>query len=340
MLSRIISSLRNSLGVGRLASIIGSALFIGVVSSLPAEAKCFRNPFTGKQVCSLKDLDPTTGIPGSKEFAEQAWGEAGGSAFPSAAAIMRGRHGSSQGLDEFQRRSLRPHFGDLVDRVVVIYSAHMLDQWNAFGKEINLSGVDTAAQTYCNRIYIRDSYKQNDFQQLVLLSHEMTHSKQCEQLGGEGKFGFHYFREYKRAGLSYENNKLEQEASGFENQFAVSTPSNPSNMLGNYRLADGTIFFSNGRDAYCTFQNMEHWSFASDKALRPADSIPPLRNDGPCVVVLPAGNYRQLDGLIFFSNGKDAFCAYRRVPTGFIRQLNAPVPYDKFMRNDGICAGQ
>jgi len=48
------------------------------------------------------------------------------------------------------------------------------------------------------------------------------HSKQCEQLGGEEKFGFQYFKEYKRAGLNYENNKLEREASSFENRFAQS----------------------------------------------------------------------------------------------------------------------
>jgi hypothetical protein len=117
-------------------------------------------------------------------------------------------------------------------------------------------------------------------------------------------------------------------------------PSNSSNVPGNYRLADGTIFYSNGKDAYCTYQNMEHWSFAANNELRSASSFPSLRNDGPCGVSLPAGNYRQPDGLIFFSNGKDAFCAYRRVPQGSIRQLNAPVFYDRFMRNDGVCAGQ
>lgn len=74
--------------------------------------------------CSLPDLDPTRAIPG---FAEKAWGEAGGAAYPSAASIMRGRHGGSQGLDEFQKRNLRPSFGDLVDQVVVIYNARMMD---------------------------------------------------------------------------------------------------------------------------------------------------------------------------------------------------------------------
>jgi hypothetical protein len=168
--------------------------------------------------CSLPDLDPTRAIPG---FAEKAWGEAGGAAYPSAASIMRGRHGGSQGLDEFQKRNLRPSFGDLVDQVVVIYNARMMDQWSAFGKSINLSGVDSAGQTYCNRIYIRDAYNPNDVQQVRLLAHEMVHSRQCRDLGGEGKFGFHYFREFKRAGLNYANNKLEKEADDFANSITI-----------------------------------------------------------------------------------------------------------------------
>jgi hypothetical protein len=183
-----------------------------------AQAHC---PLNDPRHCA-SHADPTPYIHGSKEVAEAAWGEAGASAYQAAASTMRARNGNSQGLDEVQKKYLRPHFGDLVNQVVVIYNARMMDQWSAFGKSINLSGVDTAAQTYCNRIYVRDSYKPNDFQQLILLSHEMTHSKQCEQLGGEGKFGFHYFREFKRGGQSYEGNKLEKEANNFENQFAAS----------------------------------------------------------------------------------------------------------------------
>jgi hypothetical protein len=167
--------------------------------------------------------------PITKPLAEEAWGEAGGSAYPAAANIMRGRNGGSQGLDEFQKRNLRPHFGSLVDQVVVIYNARMMDQWSAFGKSINLSGVDTAGQTYCNRIYIRDSYKPNDLQQIELLAHELVHSRQCRDLGGEGKMGFHYFREFKRAGLNYANNKLEREADSFASQIASSF--RPPNLL-------------------------------------------------------------------------------------------------------------
>ena len=205
------------LSILSLTATIGTVQIVGLPSQKlkMAQAHC---PWDDPLHCA-SHADPTPLIPGSREVAEQVWGESGSSAYQAAASTMRGRNGGSQGLDEVQKKYLRPHFGDLVDRVAIIYGARMLDQWSAFGKEINLSGVDTAAQTYCNRIYVRDSYKPNDFQQLVTLSHEMTHSKQCEQLGGEGKFGFHYFREFKRAGQNYENNKLEREAYGFQEKF-------------------------------------------------------------------------------------------------------------------------
>ena len=216
----------------------------------------FTTPLRASAKCNRFDITCNPHIkPLTKPLVEQAWGEAGAVAYPAAADVMRGRNGGSQGLDVSQKQHLRPHFGDLVDRVVIVYGARMMDQWSAGGKEINLSGVDTAAQTYCNRIYVRDSYKSNDSQQLVTLSHEMTHSKQCEELGGEGKFGFHYFREFKRAGQNYENNKLEQEAYSFANQFAslLSTGDSTSSITppaaSNYqsfRLQTGTALEQTG----------------------------------------------------------------------------------------------
>jgi hypothetical protein len=197
--------------------VASSSLLLWPVSKVQAHCKVWH-----PHHCSLPDIDPTRGIPGSKDFAENAWGEAGAVAYPAAASIMRGRHGSSQGLDSFQKRNLKPHFGDLVGQVVVIYNASMMDRWSALGKSINLSGVDTAAQTYCDRIYVRDPYKPNDLQQLELLAHELVHSRQCQSLGGAGKFGFHYFREFKRAGLGYDGNKLEKEADSFSKQIASS----------------------------------------------------------------------------------------------------------------------
>ncbi|MBD2078673.1 hypothetical protein [Leptolyngbya sp. FACHB-17] len=157
----------------------------------------------------------------TREIAEQAWGEAGAAAYQSAAQWMRANNGSSQGFDETQNRYLRPHFGDLLDRVAVVYNANLMDEWSAGGYRIRVGGVESAAQTYCERIYVNAPYKPGDSSQLKLLAHELVHSKQCEQLGGTGKFGFHYFREYKRAGQNYENNKLEREAYDFGKQFAT-----------------------------------------------------------------------------------------------------------------------
>lgn len=128
------------------------------------------------------------------EVSEETWGQAGAVGYQSASDIMRAKNGGRQGLYQSQKIYLRPHFGDLVDRVQVVYNAQMMDTWSAFGQEIRLGGVESAAQTYCDRIYVRDSYNPNDFNQVILLAHELTHSKQCEKLGGMTQFGYHYFR--------------------------------------------------------------------------------------------------------------------------------------------------
>ncbi|MDV2994599.1 MAG: hypothetical protein N4J56_004253 [Chroococcidiopsis sp. SAG 2025] len=85
---------------------------------------------------------------------------------------------------------------------------------------LELGLVDAVAQTYCRRIYIEDSYKPRDSRQLALLAHELVHSRQCQQLGGISQFGYHYFKEYKKAGQNYANNIMESVANNFENQFA------------------------------------------------------------------------------------------------------------------------
>jgi hypothetical protein len=185
--------------------------------SSPAHAVCVT--VFGREVCH-QDLDPTRPIPGSAGVAEQAWGEAGSAAYQAAARIMRERNGSGQGLDETQKRFLRQRYGELVDQVSVRYGARMMSEWCALGKCVNLGGVDSAAQTYCDRIYVGNSYRANDADQLVLLAHEIRHSEQCRERGGEGSFGFHYFREYKRAGQNYANNSMEIDAENTARDFA------------------------------------------------------------------------------------------------------------------------
>jgi hypothetical protein len=200
--------------VGLAISFLLGAFCITVVNPLNANAGCNRFDFT----CNphVKKI--------TKPIAEGSWGEAGAIAYPAAARIMRGRHGSSIGLDQIQKQYLRPHYGSLVDQVVVVYNARMMSEWSALGKNINLGGVNSAAQTYCNRIYVKDSYQSGNRGQLLLLAHELRHSQQCQELGGEGKFGYHYFKEYKRAGQNYENNSLEQSAQERAKTIASSVP--------------------------------------------------------------------------------------------------------------------
>ena len=194
------------------------SLLVGVLWSSSAQAICVKNPVTGKKVCH-QDLDPGKLIPGSAQVVEKLWGEAGSTAYQAAANWMRANNGSSQSLDTLQKQYLRPHFGGLVDQVAVVYNANLMDELSAGGYRIPMN--QSAAQTYCNRIYVDDPYQQGDIAQIVLLAHELTHSRQCQNYGGAGTFGFHYFREYKRAGQNYANNRLEREASAFEKQFSA-----------------------------------------------------------------------------------------------------------------------
>lgn len=167
----------------------------------------------------LRENDPT-----SRDFAENQWGNSGSPAFTAAAATMRGRHGNSVPLDNLQKKYLRPHYSQLVDQVVVIYGARMMNEWSVAGYKIPLPGDASDAQTYCDRIYVKDSYRKGDRNQLILLAHELRHSQQCRELGGAGKFGYHYFKEYKRAGQNYANNALERSAEEKENKIARTIP--------------------------------------------------------------------------------------------------------------------
>lgn len=156
----------------------------------------------------------------TRAMTEEVWGQAGIVAYQAAAQWMRANNGSSQELDESQKQHLRPYFGSLVDRVAIVYNAKLIDDWLYADFQIDIGQVDAIAQTYCRRIYIESSYKSSDPSQLTLLAHELVHSMQCEQLGGADKFGYYYFKEFKRANQSYENNKLEREADDFQGKFA------------------------------------------------------------------------------------------------------------------------
>ena len=150
---------------------------------------------------------------------ELAWSETGATVLPLAAQIMELRNLEGVPLDPAQKGYLRPLFGNLVDRVRVVYQATLLDRWSQGGKETHIGGVDSSAQTYCDRIYIRAAYQPHDTDRLVLLAHELTHAKQCQQAGGIGQFGERYFRGYYHGGQTYQNNPLEKSARAMEEKF-------------------------------------------------------------------------------------------------------------------------
>jgi Domain of unknown function (DUF4157) len=150
----------------------------------------------------------------------RAWGETGATVLPLAAQIMTMRNPQGVGLDSAQKGYLRPLFGDLVDRVTIVYQATLLDRWSQGGKETHIGKVNSSAQTYCDRIYIRGSYQPHNTRDLILIAHEMTHAQQCQQAGGIGKFGARYFQGYYQGGETYENNPLEKSARTIEQKFA------------------------------------------------------------------------------------------------------------------------
>jgi hypothetical protein len=150
---------------------------------------------------------------------ELAWSETGATVLPLAAQIMEIRNPQGIPLNEAQKGYLRPLFGNLVDRVRIVYNAQLLDRWSQGGKETHIGGVDSSAQTYCDRVYIRAGYRPNDTDRLVLLAHELTHAQQCDRAGGIVRFGESYFKGYYRGGQTYQDNPLEKSARAMEEKF-------------------------------------------------------------------------------------------------------------------------
>ncbi len=148
----------------------------------------------------------------NSQLLDQAWGQAGSIAYVAAARTMQSRNGVSQSLDPFQKRYLRRYFPQLIDKVEIIYQSQMMERWVFGNMAISFSKVRSVAQTYCHRIYLKDPYQPQNRQQVELLSHEMVHTRQCEQFGGLAEFGYRYFMAYRQANQVYAKNILEIEA--------------------------------------------------------------------------------------------------------------------------------
>lgn len=174
-------------------------------------------------VLSISKLANLVAYAAQTSWLEEAWGQAGAVAYEAAAKTMLVRNDRGQrSLDNFQKRYLRGNFINHIDRVSVVYDAQLMDRWVVGGMSIHLGAVDSTAQTYCDRVYLRSTYQPEDINQLITLSHEMVHVRQCQQLGGMKKFGYAYFKAYKQANQKYEKNKLEKEAFIFQKKFAAS----------------------------------------------------------------------------------------------------------------------
>jgi hypothetical protein len=172
---------------------------------------------------------------------ERVWRETGATVMPVAAQIMAVRNVAGVPLDKAQKGYLRPLFGNLVDRVTIVYQAKLLDRWSQGGKETHIGKVNSSAQTYGDRIYLRTAHQPRKIDQLILIAHELTHSQQCQQAGGIGKFGARYFEGYYQGGETYEDNPLEKSARMTEQKFvrqlckSVSCPPRSGRYYVNYQ---------------------------------------------------------------------------------------------------------
>jgi hypothetical protein len=167
----------------------------------------------------ISDMDIFTKSEAKLTLVDEAWGQAGSIAYQAAAKTMRSKNGAGLPLDNIQKRYLRRYFIDYLDRVTVVYNAQMMDRWKFGNVAVHFGNVEAIAQTYCDRIYLRDPQNSEDLRQLGIIAHEMVHVRQCVQNGGLDQFGYQYFVEYKRAKQKYENNLMEREAYALQNKF-------------------------------------------------------------------------------------------------------------------------
>lgn len=145
---------------------------------------------------------------------EELWGEGGRFAYPAAAAIMAKRSPTGEPLSDPYKAALRPYFGSVVDSVTIHWATPPLDEWAADNFSISLEDTDTEAQTYGHDIYVRFSKGEKDGEdELSTFAHELVHVQQFEKYDSSyANFGYHYFKEYKQAALSYERIDMEEEA--------------------------------------------------------------------------------------------------------------------------------
>ena len=133
------------------------------------------------------------------------------SAYTSLANFVNSRNPQWEFLANEQKELLRPFVGNLVDSAKIHYESVLPDNIKVLRKDLKLM-EGSAAQTYCDHIYIAGPNKGMAPAHVRLIHHELVHYDQCIRKGGLERFGYDYGLGLIRANFIYENNDLEEEA--------------------------------------------------------------------------------------------------------------------------------
>lgn len=191
--------------------------------------------------------------------AKEGFAELGRGMYISGAAIMARRSPTGQPMSADFREALRPIYGPLVDQVTLHWGTPLLDKWSSDQVStwtggvisVNVSGTESEGQVYGYDIYIErqapiGSSANERIRTLNLLIHEMVHVQQFVNYGGSlSNYGYHYFKAYAEARLSYENNRLERDAETKANDVTVRC--NAHTRLALYDIAGGLNVGWSGR---------------------------------------------------------------------------------------------
>jgi hypothetical protein len=223
---------------------------------------------------------------------EELWGEGGRLAYTSAAAVMSKRSPTGEPLSDAQKSALRPYFCALVDKVTVHWATPPLDEWAANNFRVRLDDPETVAQTYGYDIYFK--YRSGEYDsELPTIVHELVHVQQFEKYGSSfSNFGYHYFKNYKKANLNYLNNDMEVEANQREDSFTAGTlptvscetSSSPTDIFpGQLQIPVGasSSTFQNG-DAILLRTRANHF-LNTDNGVGPTVKLSPAANRDPSV---------------------------------------------------------
>jgi hypothetical protein len=144
--------------------------------------------------------------------------------FPIFAKDIFNQNKKPQRLTKWQRKWLGPFLKQWKInpyQIRIVYEAKLLNKHHFFNNWPITIMDDTLAQTFGNIIYIKQAYKPRNGGLLTLLSHEIYHVKQYQELQSIGNFGAEYARQFVNGGFSYDNNKMEIEAYQAEATFRM-----------------------------------------------------------------------------------------------------------------------